>query len=70
MSEIDIQSVLDVYGEVEVTLESGFQYELHSHDTVVREDGMVMSTGMQDGEYKTVVFHPSAIEHFSYHDVL
>lgn len=63
-----VKQELDEYGEIVVVLESGEKYELHKHDTECdKEEGIVETEGMEDGEYRIVRFPSGTIEHFYYH---
>jgi len=55
-------------GELMVVLESGLEYDLHTHTSEVDVDeGVVKTEGMKDGEYVVVEFPTEAVEHSYYH---
>ena len=59
---------LDSSGELMVVLESGVEYDLHTHTSEVNVDeGVVRTEGMKDGEYVVVEFPAAAVEHTYYH---
>jgi len=51
-------------GELMVVLESGKEYDLHSHTSEIdAEEGIARTEGMKDGEYVVVEFPTEAVEH-------
>lgn len=69
----NIEAVLEQAGELLVVLESGEEYELHTHDTrfeETRDDVIIESDGYIDGEYRVVSFPASRIEHHYIHKAL
>ena len=51
-------------GELMVVLESGKEYDLHSHTSEIDlEEGTARTEGMKDGEYVVVEFPTEAVEH-------
>lgn len=55
-------------GELMVVLESGVEYDLHTHTSEVdTEEGVVRTEGMKDGEFIVVNFPTAAVEHTYYH---
>lgn len=69
----DIEDVLEEYGEIEVVLDSGVEYELHLTATTFDADqGVVSADGWHadKGENLHVEFPASAVEHWYAHDTL
>lgn len=63
-----LEQKLGETGELMVVLESGKEYDLHSHTSDVDvEEGMVYTEGMKDGEYVVVSFPAEAVEHTYFH---
>jgi hypothetical protein len=59
-----LKQKLDQNGEIMVVLESGVEYDLHSHTSSVDvEEGFAKTEGMKDGEYVVVEFPTEAVEH-------
>ncbi len=55
-------------GELMVVLDSGEEYDLHTHTSEVdHEQGMVRTEGLKDGEYVVVEFPVDAVEHTYIH---
>lgn len=55
-------------GELMVVLESGLEYDLHTHTSEVHVDeGLVTTEGMKDGDYVVVEFPAEAVEHVYTH---
>mgnify|MGYP006934449796 FL=1 len=51
-------------GELMVVLESGKEYDLHSHTSEIDvEEGIARTEGIKDGEYVVVEFPTEAVEH-------
>ena len=51
-------------GELMVVLESGKEYDLHSHTSEIDvEEGIARTEGMKEGEYVVVEFPTEAVEH-------
>jgi hypothetical protein len=63
-----LKQKLDQNGEIMVVLESGVEYDLHSHTSSVDvEEGVAKTEGMKDGEYVVVEFPTEAVEHTYIH---
>ena len=66
-----VERILENNGEIMVVLDSGEQYELHTHDTSLdvrgSEDIVVKEGEIIDGHLADVEFPVSAIEHFIRH---
>lgn len=59
-----LKQKLDQNGELMVVLESGVEYDLHSHTSSVDvEEEIAKTEGMKDGEYVVVEFPTEAVEH-------
>nr|EGQ40752.1 MAG: hypothetical protein J07AB56_03030 [Candidatus Nanosalinarum sp. J07AB56] len=56
------------HGEIMVVLDSGLEYDLHTHTSEIdTETGSVTTEGMKDGEYVVVKFPAEHVEHTYYH---
>lgn len=59
-----LKTKLEQSGELMVVLESGREYDLHTHTSEVNvEEGVARTEGMKDGEYVVVEFPTEAVEH-------
>lgn len=59
-----LSTKLEEAGELMVVLESGKEYDLHTHTSQIDvEEGVARTEGMKDGEYVVVEFPTEAVEH-------
>jgi hypothetical protein len=59
---------LERCGELMIVLESGVEYDLHSHTTEVdTEEDIIKTEGMKDGEYVVVEIPAESVEHTYFH---
>lgn len=63
-----LKNRLDECGELMAVLESGEEYDLHTHTSEIDvESGIARTEGMKDGEYVVVEFPAERVEHTYYH---
>lgn len=66
MKQTRLEDALANAGELMVVLESDREYDLHPHDTSIK-DGYVETEGMKDGDYLEVTFPVERVEHYYLH---
>jgi|APHM01.1.fsa_nt_gi hypothetical protein len=68
MDSDELDEKLGRCGELMVVLESGVEYDLHSHTTEIDTGKDIIKTeGMKDGEYVVVEIPAESVEHTYFH---
>ncbi len=63
-----LEERLEESGELMIVLDSGVEYDLHTHTSEIdHEEGMIRTEGMKDGEHMKLEIPVSAVEHTYIH---
>ena len=68
MESDELDDKLGRCGELMVVLDSGLEYDLHSHTTEIdTENDVIKTEGMKNGEYVVVEIPVESVEHTYFH---
>lgn len=68
MKSDELKERLENCGELMIVLESGVEYDLHTHTTKIdTEEDVIRTEGMKDDEYVVVEIPVETVEHTYFH---